>query len=119
MSYDRIWIRTDQHPGGWLERSQAEKLGLSHEFATTFNRLYTQGHFVVLEAGKNYACDELFLIETGADAQDFYDRGFMNWESFIGDDDEGCGFQEVALYRGGHLVATKSCAPSKRTEVKK
>ena len=47
----------------------------------------------------------------------FYDSGFMKWESFIGDDGEGCGFLLVSLYRDGHIVATKSCAPARRIEV--
>ena len=63
------------------------------------SRLHAQGHFVVLVAGKNFLSDELFLFEAATDAQEFYDRGFMKWESFIGDDDEGCGFLLVSLYR--------------------
>jgi hypothetical protein len=116
MSYDRIRIRTCQYPTGWLERRQAATMDLNEQFELTFIRLYAQGHFVVLVAGKNYCFDELFLFETAAEATDCYDSGFVMWESYIGDD-EGCGFQEVSLYRGGHMVATKSCAPTKRNEV--
>jgi hypothetical protein len=91
MSFDRVWIRSNQHPGGWLESSQAEKLNISSDFGMACERLFTQGHYVVLEAGKNFTFDQLFLFETGIDAQDFFDRGFMKWESFIGEDEEGCG----------------------------
>src|SRR5665213_1142535 len=110
MSSDRIWVQSSEHPGGWLERRTAEKRDLGNEFEGHFNRLYAQGHYVVLVAGKNYCFDELFLFETGADAQHFYSKGFANWESFIGDDDEGCGFQKISLFRGGSRVATKSCS---------
>lgn len=116
MGYDRIRIKSNEH-GGWLERGQADSLNLSEEFAIAFNRLYTQGHFVVLEAGTNYVFDELFLFESGADAQKFYEADFKEWESFIGNNDEGCGFQGVSLYSDGLMLATKSHAPSKRIEV--
>jgi hypothetical protein len=117
MSYDRIRIRTNQCPGGWLERNQAAKMSLSEQFELTFARLCTQGNFVVLVAGQNLASDELFLFEEVSDAQEFYDSGFMKWESFTGHDEEGCGFQEVSLHRDGRLVATKSCPPSMHLEV--
>jgi hypothetical protein len=29
MRFDRVWMRTYEHPGEWLERSQAETLNLS------------------------------------------------------------------------------------------
>jgi len=35
--------------------------------------------------------DELFLFEDAAGAHEFYGHGFRKWESFIGDNDEGCG----------------------------
>jgi hypothetical protein len=117
MSYDRIWIERRDHPGGWLERSQAEKLGVNKEFDMTFNRLHQQGNFIVLGADKNFLFVELFMFETGADAQDFYDSGFMKWESFLEGEEEGCGFQEVSIYRDGHLVVSKSWAPTKPIEV--
>ena len=117
MSYDRIWIESTEHPRGLLERREAAKRNQSDYFYTNFNRLNSQGHFVVLSAGKNFLFDEKFMFESGADAQNFFDTGFMKFESFIGDGDEGCGFQEVSLYRNGHLTATKSCAPTKRIEV--
>jgi hypothetical protein len=116
MGYDRLWIEFTEHPRGLLERREAAKKNLSDEFDTTFGRLYAQGHFVVLIAGKNHLFDELFLFEDAAGAHQFYERGFRKWESFIGDNDEGCGFQEVSLYREGHLVNTKSCAPTKWAE---
>jgi hypothetical protein len=114
MSYDRIWVQNSEHPRGWLERRAAEKRNLGNEFEGHFNRLYAQGHFVVLVAGKNHCFDELFLFEDASGAHQFYESGFQKWESFIGDDDEGCGFQEASLYRGGQRVATKSCEPTKR-----
>ena len=117
MSYDRIWIQCVEHREHFHERSEAEKEGLLEEFTTQFDRLYAQGYFVVLVAGKNHCFDEIFLLEDAFDAGAFYESGFKDWESFIGDDDEGCDFQEVSLYRGGHLVATKSWAPTKRIEV--
>ena len=118
MSYDRIWIASTEHPGGWLERRQAERLNLGDEFETSRKRLYAQGDFVVLIAGTNFLFDELFLFEQARDARDFYDNGFMKFESFIGDDDLGCGFEEISLYQAGKRVATKSCPPTKRIEAK-
>jgi hypothetical protein len=77
-------------------------------------RLYKQGNFVVLSAGKNFAFDELFVFEDAPNARAFYETGYSAFESFIGDDDEGYGFQEVALYRDGRRIARKSCAPTSR-----
>jgi hypothetical protein len=115
MSEDRIWTRNPKEPTEFLERSQAEKRQLGDEFKANFNRLYSQGTYVVLVAGKNHCFNELFLFEHIADARDFYDRGFQQWESFIGDAEEGCGFEQIALYQGGHLTDSKSSAPSKRS----
>jgi hypothetical protein len=117
MSYDRIWIESTEHPRGLLERWEAEKKNLSDDFDANFNRLYAQGDFVVLSAGKNCMFDEMFLFEAGTDAQEFYERGYRKWERFPIDEEEGFGFQEVTLYQDGHLVATKSCEPSTRIEV--
>ena len=117
MSYDRIRIERKEYPGGWLERWEAEKKNLSDDFYANFNRLHTQGHFVVLSAGKNCLFDEMFLFEAGVDAQEFYQRGYRKWEKFPIDEEEGFGFQEVTLYQDGRLVATKSCPPSMRLEV--
>jgi hypothetical protein len=118
MSYDRIWVERSGHPKRFLERYKAEEMGLNIEFDALFDRLYEQGHFVVLSAGKNFLFDEVFLFEDASDARTFYKSGFLKWESFIGDDAEGCGFQEVSLYRARRRVASKSCAPSRRTEEK-
>ena len=60
--------------------------------------------------------DELFLFEDAPSATAFYESGFLEWESFLGGEDEGCGFQEVSLYRSGTRIASKSCAPSLRTK---
>lgn len=118
MGYDRIWIESNEHPNGLLERTEAEEKNVSDGFEINFNRLYAQGHRVVLVAGKNHCFEELFLFENSSDAREFYEYGFQKWESFIGDDEEGCGFEQVALYRDGHLVATKSCEPSMRLEMR-
>jgi hypothetical protein len=117
MSYDRIWIQCVEHREHFHERSEAEEEGLLEEFTTQFDRQYAQGYFVVLSAGKNCSLEELFLFEDASDAGAFYESGFKDRELFIGDEAEGCDFQEVSLYRGGHLAATKSCAPTKRIEV--
>jgi hypothetical protein len=58
--------------------------------------------------------DELFLFADASGAHQFYERGFQKWESFIGDDGEGSGFQEVSLYQGGRRIETKSFKPTKR-----
>jgi hypothetical protein len=118
MSYDKIRIQHAGQKGEWIERQQAAKMNMSEQFVLTCNRLYTQGNYVELTAGKNYCCDELFLFEAGADAQDFYDSKFLAWESFPKADDEGCGYQEVSLYICGRHIATKSCPPSMRLEVR-
>jgi hypothetical protein len=62
-------------------------------------------------AGKNYGLDELFLFETSADALHFYDGDLSDFECFIGDEHEACGFDEVSLYDDGRRIATKVCAP--------
>ena len=38
MSIDRVWMRTYEHPGEWLERSQAETLNLSSESSIVCTR---------------------------------------------------------------------------------
>jgi hypothetical protein len=114
MSYDRIWAECSEHPGKWHERRDFEEYNLGNGFKGLFDRLYAQGHYVVLVAGGNYCFDELFLYADASDAAAFYEAGFMEWESFIADGDEGCGFQEVSLYQDGRRVATKSCEPTKR-----
>lgn len=39
MSFDGVWIRTYEHPGGWFERSPAETLNLSRESGMVCTRL--------------------------------------------------------------------------------
>jgi hypothetical protein len=117
MSYDRIWIESTEHPGGLLERYEAEKKNLSDYFYANYKRLRAKGDFVVLSAGKNCLLDEMFVFESGTDAQEFYERGYRKWERFAIDAEEGFGFQEVSLYRDGYLVATKSCPPSEPNEL--
>ncbi|MGB8028375.1 MAG: hypothetical protein WCF30_01815 [Terracidiphilus sp.] len=118
MSYDRIWIESTEHRRGLLERHEAAKKNRGDEFYANFDRLYAQGDFVVLSAGKNCIFEEIVLFEDGISAQEFYERGFQKWERFPDDDEEeGFGFQEVSLYQAGCMVASKSCAPSAPTEL--
>ena len=119
MRYDRIWIwiESTEHPRGLLERAEAEKKNMRDDFDNNFKRLNAQGHFVVLVAEKNHCFDELFLFENASGAHQFYERGFAARELFPEDKEEGCDFLELSLYRDGHLVATKSSAPTKRIEV--
>jgi len=117
MGYDRIWIQSTEHPQGLLDGREAAKRNLSDDFNGICNRLFAQGHFVELVAGKNHLFEEIFLFEDAASGQLFYERDFRKWESFIEDGAEGCGFQRVSLYRNGHLVATKACEPSASTEL--
>jgi hypothetical protein len=107
MSYDGIWIQDSEHPGGWLEGRQAEKQDRCDEFEAICNRLYAQGHYVALEAGKNILFDRLFLFQHALDAKSFYDCGFRSSEPFIGDDDAG-GFEKISLFQAGKLVNSKS-----------
>jgi hypothetical protein len=74
-------------------------MGLREEFHALYNRLYKQGHYVVLSAGNNCLFDELFLFEDASNAKTFFESGFLAWESFVEGDEEGCGFQEVSLYQ--------------------
>ena len=112
MRYDGIWIRRGQRLVRSHERSQTDD-----EFAADFEGLYRQGNLVLLIPGKNYCFDELFLFETAADALDFYNGDLRDFECFIGDEHEACGFGEVSLYVDGRRVNTKSVAPSPGLEV--
>src|ERR1700722_20100648 len=76
-----------------------------------------QGHLVLLVPGKNYGPDQLFLFETPAEALHFYESDLGDFECFVGDEHEPCGFEEVSLYEAGLRVATRACAPSARVEV--
>ena len=114
MSYDRIWIEYSERQGGWFERSEAERKNFGDKFKGHFDRLYAQGHFVVLVAGGNCCFDELFVFQAEADALKFYEDGYRKWEMSRGD--ENYGFQEVSLYLCGRRIASKSCAPSERIE---
>jgi hypothetical protein len=118
MSYDRIWVERIGHPKRFLEVYQRETMCLYKEFEALYDRLYEQGHFVVLSAGKNFLFDELFLFEDASNARAFYESGYSDFESFLGDDDEGYGFQEVSLYRAGRLIGSKESAPTRWTEKK-
>jgi hypothetical protein len=113
MSYDRIRIQSSKYPNGWLERDQAAKMDLREHFKQEFDRLHSQGNRVVLVAGENLCFDELILFENVIDAQEFYDVSFRKRESFLGENYEGCGFQEVSLYPCGEWISTKESAPSR------
>lgn len=117
MSYDRVWIQCSENRAHLHERREAEAEGRLEEFNKQADRLYAQGHFVVLSAGKSFAFDEIVLFEDASDAGAFYESGYKDWESFLEDDTEGCGFQEVSLYWAGAQMVTKECAPTKRREV--
>ena len=98
-----VWCR-------WHESIHGENENLGHGFVANYERSYSQGHVVLLIPGKNYSKDELFFFETAADAQDFYNGDPRDFECFIGDQHEPCGFAEVSLYEGGRRIATKECA---------
>jgi len=119
MSYDRTYICTSKRRNGILERRQAATLNLSEHFEIIYNRLQAEGNYVVLVAGGNSCIEEQFLFVNASLSQEFYDRGFLKWETFIGDNDEGSGFAEVSLYQGGQRTDTKSYPPSKRIKAKK
>jgi hypothetical protein len=118
MNFNRVWIRVHELPGGWLERHQADALDLREQFEITCYGLETHGHHVVLRAGQGHSFDEIFFFKSSTDAQEFFDHGFLKWESFIANDPEGCGFLEVSLHSGAHLIATKSSAPTIRIGVR-
>jgi hypothetical protein len=117
MNYDRMWIKCPEHLGAWHGRSEAEEYNDGDEFEATCDRLYSQGHFVVLSDGQNFIFDEMFLFQTPTEAQEFYDRGFRAREWVAEEDDEGREFQEISLYKDRRRIAAKSWAPTKRTEV--
>ena len=117
MSYDRVWIH-DSEKHELHEQREFEIRGESNEleFTTKSERQYNEGNFVVLVAGANLLFEEIFLFATSADAQAFYDHGFGAFESFVGEDDVGCGFQAISLYRGQRQVGSKSVGPTKRSQ---
>ena len=112
MKYEGIWIQRGQRLVRSQERNQADE-----EFADDYERLYGQGHIVLLVAGKNYGLDELFFFETAAEARHFYDGDLSSFECSIGDEHEACGFAEVSHYVDGLRITTKPVAPSARIEV--
>jgi hypothetical protein len=112
MRYGGIWIKRGHLLVRSHERNQADD-----DFAADFERLYKQGHLVSLIPGKSHGLDELLMFETAEDALNFYNSDLRDFECFIGDDHEPCGFEEVSLYVDGRRVATKSCAPTKWIEV--
>jgi hypothetical protein len=113
MRFEGIWVQRGKRLLRWHESIHGENRSLADEFAAYYERLYGQGHFVLTVPGKNYGKDELFLFETAADALEFYDSDLSDFECFIGDEHEPCGFEEISCYNDGRRVATKLCAPSK------
>ena len=118
MSFDKIWIQTNDQDNNWLERYAAEKAGRKNEFRAEAEMLCAQGHYVTLAAGNGCLIDELFLFRDAVAAAEFYERGFAGWEKYSLLETESFGFDSVSLYEDGRLVATKSCPPSMRLEVK-
>jgi hypothetical protein len=117
MRFEGIWIQRGQRLLRWHESIHGEDKSLGDEFAADYERLYKLGHRVLLVPGKNYGKDELFLFETATDARHFYDGDLSDFECFIGDEHEACGFQEVSLFDSGLRVATKACPPWPQIEV--
>jgi hypothetical protein len=117
MSYDSVWIQCGEIRDQFHERSEFEEEGLLAEFYAQCDHLYARGRFVVLRAGEDLRYDQLFLFEDASGAEAFYESGFWEWESFIGDDDRACGLEEVSLHWSGGQVLSKACAPSTRIEV--
>src|ERR1700733_6070834 len=77
--YDGIWIQRGER----LVRSHEGDHGLiDEEFANDYERLYGQGHLVLLVPGKNHSLDELFFFETAADARQFYEGDLGEFECF-------------------------------------
>jgi hypothetical protein len=116
MRFEGIWIQRGQRLARWHESIHGEDKSLCDEFAADYERLYGQGHLVLLVPGKNYGLDELFVFETAADALCFYNGDLQSFECSIGDEQEPCGFEEVSCYVDGRRVATKAVAPSTRLE---
>jgi hypothetical protein len=117
MRFEGIWLQGGHGLVRWHESIHGEDKSLDDQFAADYERLYTQGHLVLLVPGKNYGLDRLVFSETAADALHFYDDDLGDFECFIGDEREACGFEEVSLYYDGARVATKSCAPSTQSEM--
>ena len=73
MRFEGIWIQRGQRLARWHESIHGENNSLGDQFAADYERLYTQGHLVLLVPGKNYGLDRLFFFETAAEALHFYD----------------------------------------------
>jgi hypothetical protein len=112
MRFEGIWIQRGQRLVRWHESIHGEDKSLGDEFAADYERLYMQGHLVLLVPGKNYDLDRMFFFETAAEALSFYNSDLESFECSIGDEHEPCGFDDVSLYKDRHRIATKSCPPS-------
>jgi hypothetical protein len=117
MRFEGIWIQRGQRLIRWHESIHGENKTLGEEFAADYERLYTQGHLALLVPGKNFGLDRLFLFETTAEALHFYQGDLSDFECFVGDKHEACGFEEVSLYYSGRRIAMKVCAPSPQVEM--
>ena len=117
MQFEGIWLQGGHGLVRWHESIHGENKSLGDEFAADYERLYTQGNVALLVPGKNYGLDRLFFFETAADARHFYDGDLSDFECFVGDEREACGFEEVSLYSDGRRIATKACAPSPQIEM--
>jgi hypothetical protein len=112
MSYDRISFRNPSIPDKWLTLCPGENL--AQEIEQEYTRLCERGNEVVVAAGKNLLIDELFLFQDPADAKEFYEAGYRQWEFFDDGEEEGYGFDHVELYLGGSFVARKELLPPTR-----
>jgi hypothetical protein len=108
MTFDRRWVEHNGHPNRFLEWRQAEKMGQGKEFDALCDRLFKQGHFVILTDVWQF--DEVFFFEDASDAEAFYESGYSDWEHF----NEGELFLEVSLFRDGCRIDLKSCARTRR-----
>lgn len=77
MSYDRIWIKSNNFAEKWVERRQADRNKLGVAFDYHFDRLRQKGDYVVLVAGENLCFDELFLSDAPSALRVLYDHGHL------------------------------------------
>jgi hypothetical protein len=113
MSYDVIYICQGGDSDGWRNNRGLNPAD-SQAFDAEAGKLHEAGNFVVLSAGRNLACDELFLFQQFEDAMSFYDKGYKAYESVI--DGSRCGFQEITLYQSGRKIESKSDDPEETFE---
>ena len=111
MSYDHVYME------GIPPAKDRERLSRSdNNHNAIADALYKEGNYVPLSAGENVICDERFLCCSYSSAVAFFNSGYEAWESYIGDSEVGCGFQEVTLYRERKAVETKTMLPGTRRQ---